>query len=201
VDSRDPRDDLARKRFDDISRDLNSGGLTVLGDLMELRDDSRVAGVVRWFRNETGTTCGWFGLAGGTTAVMIMFSESAHGDFLQTTRGAANRSLARPPNVDYTWLAWEEGAGNQLRRHNARIAERGGGSEWRRVTSTDDAVQVLRRLRANGVKWRAAQPEAELLEKDLQALFKGTSIKGSFFPAARGVRRALAKRAGTATQR
>jgi hypothetical protein len=184
VDTRDPRDRKAQNVFADVARDLEGAGLKVLGDLLEQNDDGTVAGVVRWFRNDDGSVCGWFGIA-THTPVMLLFSESAGGDYFMTGRGTPGLSLARPPNVHRQIVRWGDGAAAALQQHLALVGAQA--HDLRRVETADDATALLARLRESTATWRAAQPQAALLEQDLHAI-----LGNRYEQFAPGVRQALA---------
>ncbi len=186
VDVRDPRGPRAQRVFADATGELEGAGCKVLGDLMEQNDDGSLAGVVRWFRNGDGSVCGWFGIA-RHTPVVLLFSESASGDYFVTGRGSPEQSLARPPNVHRAVVRWGDGMAGALQHHLELVGARA--DELRRVDTVDDAVALLGRLRSNSATWRAAQPEAALLEADLRSM-----LSRHYDEFAPGIRRALAAR-------
>jgi hypothetical protein len=166
VDARDPRDHRVRRVYADISRELGESGLKALGDVFEERDDGSVGGVVSWFRTDDGLVCGWFGIA-HYRPVMLLFSESAAGDYYITGRGSPEPSLARPPVVHRAGGEWGEGAPRALQRHRALAGTNA--SDLHKVATLDDAVALLQRLRTTVAQWRQAQPQEALLEADLRA--------------------------------
>jgi hypothetical protein len=167
VDTRDPRDHKAQQVFADVSQDLEGAGLKVLGDLLEQNDDGTIAGVVRWFRNDDGSVCGWFGIA-THTPVMLLFSESAGGDYFITGRGTPGLSLASPPNVHRQIVRWGDGTASALQHHLALVGAQA--HDLRRVETVNDATALLARLREGAATWRAEQSQAALLEQDLRAI-------------------------------
>jgi hypothetical protein len=189
VDTRDPRDSKAQHVFADVTRDLERAGLKVLGDLLEQNDDGTIAGMVRWFRSQDGSVCGWFGIA-THTPVMLLFSESAAGDYFMTGRGTPGPALARPPNVQREIVRWGDGAAAALQQHLALVGAQA--HQLRRVETADDATALLARLRETTARWRAAQPQAALLEQDLRAILGDRHEQF-----ATGVRQALARGLGS----
>lgn len=191
VDTRDPRDAHARERFAEASRELEANGFRVLGDLMEATPDRAVTGVVAWFGDESGTICGWFGVLRGNKPVMLLFSETASGDFFVTGRGGADLRVTQPPTLHHAHGPWEEGFTEQLRRHRDQLGQRPGAVELTRVQSAEEGSELVRRLRAAVTKWRAAQPPAVLLEGDVRRL-----LGDRYDELGPGVLRVFAARAG-----
>ena len=81
--------------YDSNATDMRGAGLTLLGDQIEEQDDGSPMGTSRWFVDDSGTICGWFGAlpvkvkgsAGKYRTLMLFFSESDAGQFLTTSRG------------------------------------------------------------------------------------------------------------------
>jgi hypothetical protein len=188
LDSRDPRDADARRRFDEMAHDLEGNGLQLLGEMMEQGLDGKIAGVVRWFRSQDGTTCGWCGVLQANEPAMLMFSEADGGDFVITVRGplGMQRGLVRSPSVHHTWARWEEGLAGQVQRHRDHMARDAPAGSWRRCETMDDAMALRRRAGEATTIWRKTQPEADLLDQDLH------SVLGDRYPRyAAGIRKAL----------
>ena len=47
--------------YDSNATDMRGAGLTLLGDQIEEQDDGSPMGTSRWFVDDSGTICGWFG--------------------------------------------------------------------------------------------------------------------------------------------
>jgi len=171
VDGRDARDARARQRFADASRELETNGFVPLGELMEEKANRSAMGVLAWFRDASGTICGWFGVLRGDKPVMLFFSETTSGEFFITTRGGADLHVTQPPTVHHAHGPWAEGFINQLRQHRDQLAQRPG-ANLTRIQSPAEGTELLRRLRASVATWRAAQPHAVLLEGDLRRILR-----------------------------
>ena len=155
-------------------RELAALSFAPQADLQEVSEDGTVHGVVRWFIGADGSVCAWFAHVVSASArqgkpVMIFFSEAGPGRFCFTGRGMpATGGLALAPGVRRQVLPWSTGAAEALRRH--RLVLRQESLAPTKVATLDDALALHRRLRLQTRSWRAAQPAAELLEADIDAV-------------------------------
>ena len=155
--------------FEAASQELAREGFRELGDALEEDASGTVAGTTRWFADGSGAVCGWFAVVAGLPAIpaMMLFSESAAGEFSVTTRGGSNIALVRPPSLHCLALTWETGLAETVRRHRGLLDP---GSTLTRVATLEEATAVLARLRTASARWRAAQPPVTLLEHDLHEI-------------------------------
>lgn len=164
----------ARTVFDAGLADLAAQNMTTLGDFMERRPDGAVHGPVRWFVDPPGTTCGWFAVVvrkKGPMPLMTLFSESNSGAFFYTGRGVAAPRLAQPPSLTRKIVDWSAGLGAAMEQHQARPSAGTDGKEsLRTVTSAEDAIEMLQRLRLNTRTWRLTQDPTALIEADARAV-------------------------------
>jgi hypothetical protein len=165
--------------YDANTREMQSAGLTVLGDQIEEQDDGSPYGTSRWFVDATGTIGGWFGALpvkgspGQFRTLMLFFSESDGGQFLTTSRGAPELGLARPPTLHRQFVSWSEGIPRALDRHRSLIESvAGAGAALRRVATLDDVLALLGRHRRHIADWRAKQPADALLEADARSILR-----------------------------
>jgi len=165
--------------YDTNTREMQSAGLTVLGDQLEEQDDGSPAGTSRWFVDASGTIGGWFGAVpvrrspGTFRTLMLFFSESENGQFLTTSRGAPELGIARPPTLHRQFVAWNEGIPRALERHRSLIeSTAGGGAVLRRVATLDDVLALLARHRRHIADWRAKQPPDALAEADARNVLR-----------------------------
>ena len=158
--------------FEAASHELAREGFRELGDALEEDAGGTVAGTTRWFADASGTVCGWFSVVAAQPPIpaMMLFSESAAGEFGVTTRGGSTIALVRPPSMHWLALGWESGLAGTLDRHRGLLDP---GATLTRVATLEDATGMLARLRAATARWRAAQPPATLLEQDLRQLLGG----------------------------
>jgi len=160
------------------TREMQSAGLTVVGDLIEEQDDGSPAGTSRWFVDASGEIGGWFGAvpargsAGKYRSLMLFFSEAGNGQFLTTSRGAPEIGIARPPTLHRQFVAWTEGISAAIERHRSLIESVAAGSTLHRVATLDDVVELLRRHRRHIAEWRAKQPPDALLEADARNILR-----------------------------
>jgi hypothetical protein len=165
--------------YDANTREMESAGLTALGDQIEEQDDGSPAGMSRWFVDASGTIGGWFGAVpvrrspGTFRTLMLFFSESESGQFLTTSRGAPELGLARPPTLHRQFVAWNEGIPRALDRHRSLLeSAAGGGAVLRRVATLEDVLALLARHRRHIADWRAKQPADALLEADARSVLR-----------------------------
>ena len=161
--------------FRDASQALAQEGFRELGDVLEIEANGSVGGRTRWFVDQSGTVCGWFGVAGGQpgiplTPAMQIFSESSAGQSWATNRGGSTVSLTKPPFLHVSYMAWDSGLPEQVRQHRQRLGSNR--SELTRLATLEDATSLLQRLRASVRQWRAGRPSRQLLEEDLRTLLQ-----------------------------
>jgi len=176
--ARDPRNAQAHQAFDAIDHELESAGFHLLDEMLEQASTGRIAGVVRWFRNDDATICGWYGVLSSGAGMMLTFSETESGQFVEVKRGPAGtrRSLAQPPNVDLSWISWDTALKDQVRTHRERREHVAPGATWKRAETAEEAMALCTRQRDAIMQWRKSQPEAALLDADLHAVL-GDSYK------------------------
>lgn len=168
----DPRSEEQKRRYDVESRELSDSGFTTLGDVREQSSSGTSAGVVRWFAGLDGRTCGWFAVMPtrqGPSMVRFLFSEStATEGFFITYSGPTNIRVTQAPTIQRGQVPVEQGLAAAVSRHQELIAPSGGA--LRTVGTLEEAIDVLRRLRAVSQAWRAAQPYDALLTSDLHLI-------------------------------
>ena len=183
-----PTDALAGEllaTYESNTREMRDAGLTILGDQVEEQDDGSPMGTSRWFVDPSGTICGWFAAIpvkaspGKYRTLMLFFSESDAGQFLTTSRGAAEVGLARPPTAHRQFVAWSDGVPRAIERHRSLVesvagagASMGLTGSMRRVATLDDVIELLARHRTQIAAWRAAQPADALLEADARNVLR-----------------------------
>jgi len=164
----------ARPLFQAAQQEMTAAGLTVLGDLMEIHPDGTPFAPTRWFIDDTRAVCGWFGVlrnpeTGSVNPVMMLFSESASGHFFVTGRGTTSTALVQPPTNHSAFGEWDDGLVTTFGRHRALLAGEGM-TALRQDASLDAGPALVGRLRDSTARWRTAQPQQQLLERDVRAL-------------------------------
>lgn len=160
--------------FEAVQGEIRAAGLSVLGDLIEVHPSATAFSITRWFMDESQTVCGWFGVVrnketGKLTQVMMLFSESASGDFFVTGRGTTSTALAQPPMTHRTFCEWNDGLVATIGRHRGMLAE-ARATAVRQARDLDAGPALVTRLRDSAARWRATQPQRALLEQDVRAL-------------------------------
>ncbi len=164
----------ARPLFDAAQSEFRAAGLLVLGDLMEIHPNGTPFATARWFIDESRTICGWFGVVrsrdrGLLNPVMMLFSESASGEFFMTARGASSTALAKPPTNHRQFCDWGDGLMTIIGRHRAMLVS-AAAMPVQQPTNLDAGPAIVRRLRDGTAQWRATQPADELIEQDVRSL-------------------------------
>ncbi len=162
--------------YDAVSKELAAAGCRELGDRMEETPEGTLTAPSRWFADESGAVCGWFGVVAAANGrvvrqVMYLFSEAKGGDFYVTGRGGANAGTAAPPTQHLAECRWADGLARQLEVHRAQVPD-GERAALTRVASIDDALALTGRLRRAKRAWRAAQPADALLDQDLRQILQ-----------------------------
>jgi hypothetical protein len=161
--------------YDATSRELGECGCRELGDLKEEKPDGTLTGAARWFVDGTGTIAGWFSVLiqanGSAKQIMMVFCESANGDYYSVNRGGVDRGTAQPPMIKRALCPWSDGMAKQLEMLRGLVPA-SQAATLTQVTSLDEATSLLTRLQAAKAKWRAAQPADALLDLDLRAILR-----------------------------
>jgi hypothetical protein len=159
--------------YDMVRAELVRAGCRELGDLVQERLDGTLTMPTRWFVDDAGTACGWFGIVPTSMArqVMILFSEGANGEYYVTSRGGANSGTASPPTEHRASCRWADGLAQQLQVHRAQIPAADGAS-LTKVGTLDEATSLVDRMRKAKAAWRAKQSYDALLEKDLRQILQ-----------------------------
>lgn len=168
----------ARPLFDAAQSEISAAGLLLLGDLMEIHPNGTPFAPARWFIDESRTICGWFGVVrsrdtGVLNPVMMLFSESASGEFFMTARGASSTALAKPPANHRQFCDWGDGLMTIIGRHRAMLVS-AAAMPVQQPTTLDAGPAIVRRLRDGTAQWRATQPADELIEQDVRSLLGKT---------------------------
>lgn len=162
--------------YDAASRELAAAGCRELGDRVEETPEGTLTAPSRWFADQSGTVCGWFGVVAAPNArvvrqVMYLFSEAKSGDFYITGRGGANAGTAAPPTQHLAECRWADGLARQLEVHRSQISQ-GERATLTHVATIDDALALAARMRQAKRTWRAQQPADALLDQDLRQILQ-----------------------------
>jgi hypothetical protein len=162
--------------YDAASKEIAAAGCRVLGDRVEEMPEGTVTAPSRWFADESGTVCGWFGVVAAPNArvvrqAMYLFSEAQRGDFYITGRGGANAGTAGPPTQHQAECRWADGLARQLEVHRAQIPA-DAVTTLTHVATIDDAMALTGRMRQAKRAWRAQQPADALLDQDLRQILQ-----------------------------
>jgi hypothetical protein len=155
------------------SQEVTKAGLHEIGDLFELDPQGTAIGRIRWFVDQTGTTCGWFAVTRPRSKipqrpVMLLFSEADASLFTVTLRGSPPLATATPPFVTRMICEWPDGLDAQLAVHRSRRT----GTRFTVVQTLEEATSLLRRLREASQAWRRSHDPAALLEQDVRSVLR-----------------------------
>ena len=153
--------------LDDAAKSLPAE-MIVLGDMTEHPDGRPATGTVRWFRDAGGTLFGWVAMVaaqGRRIPVAMLMSHTEADAYLTRFSPAKGATPASAPWSHRHDAEYYAGLSSAIAAHRDRAPKAG----CVRVTSMDELLAELRRIRAKSVAWRAAQPPDELLDKDLRA--------------------------------
>lgn len=159
------------KHYALLTGELESLGMTILGDREELNLDGSSAGVARWFVDSARRVSGWCSVFTGpkrAIEVVMLFSELDPTAFVTTTRGGPNHPLAAPPTLDRRHLESGVALSECLRQHYSR-ADTHAAARMVETPDLEAAEALVDRLREHLAGWRAAQDPDTLLREDLRS--------------------------------
>ncbi len=164
------------KYYVDETAEIQNCHCHLLGDLAEERTDGSLTPPTRWFVDDTGTICGWFGVVEGRLGapvreVVSVFSEGPGGVFYTTNRGGATMGTADPPDHHRAQCAWSDGLARQLEIQRTQVPA-DARATLTHVATADEATALLGRLRKSKADWRAKQPADALLDLDLRHILQ-----------------------------
>ena len=158
------------EQFAKMGRELETLGCTTLGELEEDDGTGAWAIAARWFKDGSGTLCGFYSVVGPKhEPVTLLCSELSPSNFLRSQRGGANMKLAEPP----AWPFLFHGRTVQLQKvfdaHRARMASLAPAVPLA-VTDLTGAEALFNREREQTQRWRAAQEAEALIALDVEAV-------------------------------
>jgi hypothetical protein len=162
--------------YDAATREIQTAGGRVLGDLAEVYPDGTLTQPARWFVDGTGTVAGWYAIVGPAQApavrqVMFLMSEAPGGEFFTTSRGGGGTSTATSPRHHRAECQWTDGLARQLEIHRGQVPAALSGA-LTHVATLDDATGLFARARQAKIDWRAKQPADALLDQDLRQILQ-----------------------------
>ena len=158
------------EQFATMGRELDSLGCATLGDLEEDDGAGAWASAARWFKDGSGTICGFYSVLGPQhEPITVLCSEPAPFNFLLSQRGGSKLKLAQPPAWPFLFHARTVPLRAVFDAHRARLASLAPAVP-RAVTDLAGAESLLNRAREQLQQWRAAQEPEALIALDVEAV-------------------------------
>ena len=162
------------EHFATVTRELESLGCTILGDLEELKADGSSAGALRWFIDRSATICGWFSVIAPKSEpvpVMLLRSELTPLKFLLSQHGGAELALARAPTSPRFYYAATVPLQTVFDQHRSRLAALAPAVP-QVIADLAGAEAMFDRGRAHLQQWRAAQDPEALIALDVESVLR-----------------------------